>query len=142
VKSIEQRWETLYDLMCCLVDYQRDFLIHGEQSLKPLTRARVAEIMGVHESTVSRAVAGKYVQLPSGQLVSLDTFFDDTAPIKRAIRELIDQEEGALSDRAIAERLAERDYNISRRTVAKYRNAMGILPSALRKRSRELCEST
>jgi RNA polymerase sigma-54 factor len=138
VKSIEQRWETLYELMCCLVDYQRDFLIHGERRLKPLTRAQVAEIMGMHESTVSRAVAGKYVELPCGEVVSLDTFFDSAAPLKHMIEELINHEKVPLSDRAIADRLTERGYDVSRRTVAKYRNAMNILPSTLRERSKEL----
>jgi len=138
VKSIEQRWETLNELMCFLVDYQREFLVHGERCLKPLTRAQAAESMGVHESTVSRAVVGKYVKLPCGKVVPLDTFFDSAAPIKHAIEELIDQEEGPLSDRVIAERLAERGYDVSRRTVAKYRNALNILPSTLRRRSNEL----
>ncbi len=138
VRSIKQRWETLHELMCCLVDYQCDFLMHGEQCLRPLTRAQVAEMMGVHESTVSRAVAGKHVELPCGKVVSLDTFFDSAAPIKHVIEELVDQEKGSLSDRAIAERLAERGYDVSRRTVAKYRNALNILPSSLRRRSKEL----
>lgn len=138
VRSIEQRWETLHDLMRCLIDYQRDFLHHGERYLRPLTRAEVAEMMDVHESTVSRAVAGKYVKLPCGKVVALETFFDSAAPIKHLIEELIDQEETSLSDRAIAERLKGQGYDISRRTVAKYRNAMNILPSSLRRRSKEL----
>jgi RNA polymerase sigma-54 factor len=124
--------------MCFLVDYQREFLVHGEQHLKPLTRAHVAEMLDVHESTVSRAVVGKYVKLPCGKVVPLETFFDSAAPIKHAIEKMIDQEEVPLSDRVIAERLAELGYDISRRTVAKYRNALNILPSTLRKRSREL----
>ncbi len=138
VKSIEQRWETLHDLMRCLVDCQRDFLVHGERSLKPLTRAQVAETMGVHESTVSRAVAGKYVELPCGHVVPLEVFFDSAAPIKCRIEELVAQEEVPLSDRAIAERLNEQGYDVARRTVAKYRNALNILPSSLRRWSREL----
>jgi RNA polymerase sigma-54 factor len=138
VKSVEQRWETLHALMRCLVDYQRDFLVDGERSLKPLTRAEIAEIMGVHESTVSRAVAGKYVELPCGEVVSLETFFDSTAPIKRRIEELVAEEEVPLSDRAIAERLGEQGYPVARRTVAKYRNALNILPSSLRRWSRGL----
>jgi RNA polymerase sigma-54 factor len=138
VKSIEQRWQTLYDLMVCLVDYQRDFLVHGEACLKPLTRARVAGMMGVHESTVSRAVTDKYVQLPCGEIVPLEKFFDSAAPIKRMIEDLVDQEGEPLSDSMLVEKLAEQGYDLARRTVAKYRNALGILPYSLRRRKRDL----
>lgn len=138
VKSIEQRWRTLHELMVCLVDYQRDFLVRGESELKPLTRSQVAEMMGVHESTVSRAVAGKYVQLPCGEIVRLEKFFDSAAPIRRMIEDLVDQEAEPLSDGMIANRLSERGYDVARRTVAKYRNALGILPKSLRGRRRDL----
>lgn len=138
VKSIEQRWRTLQDLMDHLVDYQRDFLDRGEAYLRPLTRAQVAAEMDVHESTISRAVAGKYVQLPSARIVPLEIFFDSAAPVKCLIRELVEQEEEPLSDSALAERLAERGHDVARRTVAKYRNALDILPSSLRMREREL----
>lgn len=138
VKSIEQRWRTLQDLMDHLVDYQREFLDRGEAYLRPLTRAQVAAEMGVHESTVSRAVAGKYVQLPSARIVPLEVFFDTAAPVKCLIRELVEQEEEPLSDSALAERLAEYGHDVARRTVAKYRNALDILPSSLRRREREL----
>jgi RNA polymerase sigma-54 factor len=138
VKSIEQRWQTLYELMVCLVDYQREFLAHGEACLKPLTRARVARMMGVHESTVSRAVTDKYVQLPCGEVVLLEKFFDSAAPIKRMIEDLVDQEMEPLSDSMLAEKLAEQGYDLARRTVAKYRNALGILPYSLRRRKKDL----
>jgi RNA polymerase sigma-54 factor len=138
VKSIEQRWQTLYELMTCLVDFQCDFLAHGESQLKPLTRARVAEMMEVHESTVSRAVADKYVQLPCGEVVPLEKFFDSAAPIKRMIEDLVDHEREPLSDGVIAEKLSERGYDVARRTVAKYRNALGILPYSLRRRRKDL----
>jgi len=140
VRSIEQRWRTLYELAGCLIECQREFLAHGEMRLKPLTRARVAEMMDVHESTVSRAVAGKYVQLPGGEVVPLDKFFDGAAPIKRTIEELVKQESEPLSDGAIAERLREHGYDVARRTVAKYRSALGILPCSLRRRGRDLSE--
>jgi RNA polymerase sigma-54 factor len=138
VKSIEQRWRTLRELIECLIDCQPDFLIHGETRLKPLTRARVAGMMGVHESTVSRAVAGKYVQLPCGEVVPLEKFFDSAAPVKRMIEDLVDQEREPLSDSMIAEKLAEQGHDIARRTVAKYRNALGILPYSLRRRRKDL----
>jgi RNA polymerase sigma-54 factor len=124
--------------MRCLVRIQRDFLVCGERGLKPLTRAEVAEMLDVHESTVSRAVAGKYVELPGRRIVPLETFFDSAAPVKCVIRELVENEETSLSDQAIADVLAERGYNVARRTVAKYRNALNILPSSLRDRDREL----
>jgi RNA polymerase sigma-54 factor len=136
-RSVEQRWQTLYDLADCLVTCQRDFLRHGEARLKPLTRAGVAEMMGVHESTVSRAVAGKYALLPSGQVVELAKFFDSAAPIKRMITELVEHETEPLSDQAIADALCERGYEVARRTVAKYRNALEILPSSQRRLSEE-----
>ncbi len=138
IKSIEQRWETLHTLMRHLVDYQREFLEGGEQCLKPLTRAEVADWMDVHESTISRAVAGKYVELPCGRIVPLEVFFDSAAPVKHLIREFVEQEEECLSDSAIAEKLAQHGYDVARRTVAKYRNALEILPSSLRRREREL----
>ena len=135
IKCIEQRWRTLYHLALCLVNYQRDFLAYGDRYLRPLTRAQLAAMMGVHESTVSRAVANKYVQLPRGRIVPLASFFDGSIAIKEAIKELIAQESEPLSDREIAERLAQRGYHIARRTVAKYRNALGILPASLRRRN-------
>jgi RNA polymerase sigma-54 factor len=138
VKSIEQRWRTLRELTDCLIDCQRGFLVRGEAQLKPLTRARVAEMMGVHESTVSRAVAGKYVQLPCGEIVPLDKFFDSAAPIKRMIEDLVDAESEPLSDSMIADKLSEQGYDVARRTVAKYRNALGILPYSLRRRRKDL----
>jgi len=138
VRSIEQRWQTLHDLTRCLIDFQSDFLIRGKRYLRPLTRAQVAESMGVHESTVSRAVAGKFVELPQGEIVPLETFFDSAAPIKCLIADLVDHEEAPLSDRAIAKRLNEHGYDVARRTVAKYRNILNILPASLRKRDREL----
>jgi RNA polymerase sigma-54 factor len=132
IKSVEQRWRTLYELALRLVEYQQGYLAHGAKHLRPLTRAQLAAQMDVHESTVSRAVAGKYAQLPSGRIVPLTKFFDSAAPVKEIIRELIAREGKPLSDRQIAERLAEQGHRVSRRTVAKYRNALNILPSYLR----------
>jgi RNA polymerase sigma-54 factor len=97
----------------------------------------VAEMMDVHESTVSRAVAGKYAQLPCGRIVPVDKFFDSAAPIKCLIEELVAEEVEPLSDQAIADRLGELGHDVARRTVAKYRNALNILPSSLRWRGTE-----
>jgi RNA polymerase sigma-54 factor len=136
IRSIEQRWETLRRIARHLVEVQGPFLDHGEKRLRPLTRAQLADSIGVHESTVSRAVADKYAQLPNRRIVPLARFFDSSAPIKEIIKDLIATESKPLSDREIAERLALLGHPISRRTVAKYRNALRILPSPLRRRSR------
>lgn len=136
IKSIEQRWRTLHHLALCVVNYQRDFLAYGDRYLRPLTRAELAAMIGVHESTVSRAVANKYVQLPCGRIIPLARFFDSSAAVKEIIKELIAQESEPLSDREIAEGLAQRGHHIARRTVSKYRNALGILPASLRRRYR------
>lgn len=132
IRSIEQRWETLRQLALLLVDCQRDFLLHGDKHLIPLTRAELATKMDVHESTVSRAVAGKYAQLPSGRIIPVSRFFDHTVPAKEMIKEIVAQEETPLSDREIAALLCQRGRRLARRTVTKYRNAMNILPSPLR----------
>jgi RNA polymerase sigma-54 factor len=95
-------------------------------------------MMDVHESTVCRAVAGKYALLPCGRVVPLARFFDSALPIKRMIEELVEGETQPLSDQDLAERLREQGCNVARRTVTKYRNALGILPSSLRRRSKAL----
>jgi len=138
IKSLEQRWQTLHRIVRFLVDYQRPFLRYGQRRMRPLTRAALAAALGLHESTVSRAVAGKYVQLPDGCIVPLACFFDRAAPVREAIKELVAQEEKPLSDREIAARLKDQGFVVSRRTVTKYRNALHILPSWLRGRSREM----
>ncbi|HEC33343.1 MAG TPA: RNA polymerase sigma-54 factor [Chloroflexi bacterium] len=138
IKSVEQRWRTLRCLAFHLIECQRDFLAYGDKHLRPLTRAQLAERMGVHESTVSRAVAGKFVQLPCGRIIPLSRFFDHSVPVKELIKELVAEEDKPLSDREIAERLAHRGYRVARRTVTKYRNELNIPRASLRQRSREL----
>jgi RNA polymerase sigma-54 factor len=141
IKGVEQRWQTLQDIACRLVDYQRDFLTHGDRYLKPLTRAQLAEIMDVHESTVSRAVADKNVQLPDGKIVPLAKLFDRSVPAKRAIKELIAQESKPLSDRELVELLGQQGYHIARRTVTKYREALHIPPSSVRRRNKQISKA-
>ncbi len=136
IRGMEQRWMTLRLIMLALVREQEAFIRHGPRHLKPLTRAQLAESLGLHESIVSRAVANKYVQLPNSRIVPMSIFFDDSLPVKEVIQEIIAQEEEPLSDREIAEELARRGYQVARRTVAKYRDALGILPAALRFRGR------
>jgi RNA polymerase sigma-54 factor len=134
IDCVRQRWETLRQITTRLISYQSEFLEKGVRYLKPLTRSELADMVGLHESTISRATADKYVLLPNGRAISFDDFFDASLGIKDTMRELIDDEteQSPLSDQHIAEKLAERHYHIARRTVAKYRDALGILPSRYR----------
>lgn len=146
VKSIEQRRLTLYKVARCIVNFQLDFLEKGIKFLKPLTMKQVAEQLGIHESTVSRATAGKYIQTPRG-IFELKFFFSSgvsniqgdstsTEAIKKIIKELIDNEDPKkpLSDQKIAAKLQELKIEVSRRTIAKYRDEMNILSTTKRKR--------
>jgi RNA polymerase sigma-54 factor len=92
----------------------------------------VADALDLHESTVSRATAEKYVMLPWGQVIPFAKFFQAALSVQDVLREIISQESAALTDAQLVEKLAERGYHVARRTVAKYRNQMGILPSSLR----------
>jgi RNA polymerase sigma-54 factor len=130
--SVRQRRETMRRIAECLVDEQRDFLERGVRSIKPLTRAAVAEKLGLHESTVSRATAKKYAMLPDRRVIPLSDFFTPSLGPKDVIREIIASESQPLTDAEIASRLRERGIVIARRTVAKYRAEMGILPAGLR----------
>jgi RNA polymerase sigma-54 factor len=145
IKSIHQRQQTIHNIAKVIVDRQHEFLDKGISHLKPLTMAQVAEVVGVHETTVSRAVANKYMQTPQG-LFEMKFFFTpgfETASggtlsntsVKDEIARLIEREDPAkpLSDQEIVEILKEKGIPIARRTVAKYRNEMNILPSNLRK---------
>ncbi|AQR97545.1 RNA polymerase factor sigma-54 [Clostridium saccharoperbutylacetonicum] len=146
IKSIEQRKNTLYKVLECLVEKQREFFIHGKQHIKPLTLKEVAEKINVHESTVSRAVRDKYVLTSYGTIKIKDLFQSGmssnnnedmaTIKIKNEIKEIINEENKSkpLSDQAISSMLAEKNMNISRRTVAKYREELGIKSSSMRKR--------
>ncbi|GAB6159285.1 RNA polymerase factor sigma-54 [Desulfotomaculum varum] len=146
IRSIEQRRLTLYKVANCLVELQRDFLDHGVKYLKPLNLKKVAELVGVHESTVSRATSNKYMQTPQG-VFEMKYFFSSglsdasgaqvsAESLKKILREIIQQEDPAnpLSDQKIAELFGQRGINISRRTVTKYRDELGIPATARRKR--------
>ncbi len=145
IKSIHQRQRTLYMVTNSIVKFQRDFLDHGVSQLRPLVLKDVANDIGMHESTVSRATAGKYVHTPQGTF-ELKYFFTSSLrsghgeevsaeSVKEKIREIIAKEDThkPLSDQYIAEVLAKEQIDIARRTVAKYRELMGILPSSKRK---------
>src|SRR5215211_5158630 len=135
ISKLEQRRETLLRISACICQMQEDFLREGVRELRPLTRSEVAAQVGVHESTVSRATANKYVMLPNRKVIPFSDFFTPSLSIKDVIKELIEQEANsgqALSDMRIRDMLMDRGYRIARRTVAKYRAELRILPSTVR----------
>jgi RNA polymerase sigma-54 factor len=130
--NIRQRRETMRKIAQVVVEEQDGFLRHGVRHLKPLTRAKVAQQIGVHESTVSRATNGKYAMLPDARVLPMADFFTPNLAPKDVLREIL-HEAPRLTDAEIADQLArEHDIHIARRTVAKYRKQLGILPSTLR----------
>lgn len=146
IRSIEQRRKTLYKVTESILKFQRKFFDEGKAHLKPLVLKDVADDIGVHESTVSRATNGKYVQTPRG-LFELKYFFASSisesygdgvssTSVKTQIQKFINEEntQKPLSDQKIAEMLSESGINISRRTVAKYRDEMRIPSSSMRRR--------
>jgi RNA polymerase sigma-54 factor len=145
IKSIHQRQRTLYMVTSSIVKFQMEFLERGVAHLRPLVLKDVANDIGMHESTVSRATAGKYVHTPQGTF-ELKYFFTSSLrsghgeevsaeSVKDKIRHIIAAEDAKrpYSDQHIAEMLAKEQIDIARRTVAKYRELMGILPSSKRK---------
>ena len=126
VKSIYQRNNTMSQLMSLLLEKQEAYIRSGEEYILPITRAQVAGEMGVHESTISRAVSNKTVMLPNRKVVSLSSFFDRSLNVRSVLRELIQNEKKPLSDAKLVTLLNERGFNVARRTVAKYRLMEGI----------------
>lgn len=148
IRSLEHRKNTLYNVIKAIVEYQRDFFDKGTMYLKRMTLKTIADKVNVHESTVSRAISNKYVQTPRGTF-EIKYFFSSgiesglgesvsSVSIKRMIKELIDKEnvEKPISDQEIADRLVKDGVNISRRTVAKYRDELGVPASSKRRRFR------
>lgn len=133
VKCLQQRNNTMRRLMQILVAHQRDFILNGDRHLTPMTRAKLADQIGVHESTVSRAVANKGIALPDGRIIPLARFFDRSLSVRDRIKEIVSHERRPLTDEQIASILERQGVNIARRTVAKYRAIEGILPARLRK---------
>jgi RNA polymerase sigma-54 factor len=136
IDNINRRRATIQRIAECLVERQRDYLVHGVQHLVPLTRAEVGELIGMHESTVSRATAEKYVMVPTGEVVPFSHFFTASLGIKDQIKRMIEAEDAKhpLSDQEIADALGEEGIALARRTVAKYRDELQILPARLRHR--------
>jgi RNA polymerase sigma-54 factor len=145
IKSIHQRQQTIQNIIYELLKRQREFFDLGPSYLKPLTMVEVADAVGVHETTVSRAIHGKYLQTPHG-VFELKSFFTpgyktsdgdalSNTSVKNAIAELVKNEDprSPLSDKEIVEILQKQGLNIARRTVAKYRGELSILPSNLRR---------
>ncbi|TFH33046.1 MAG: hypothetical protein E4G99_12020 [Anaerolineales bacterium] len=132
VKCIQQRNNTMRRLMQLLVSQQEKFILKGARHLKPMTRAEIAEHVGVHESTISRAVANKSVALPDGRIIPLAKFFDRSLSVRDRIKEIIRNESEPLTDDQIVVLLKKDGVTIARRTVAKYRSIEGILPARLR----------
>ncbi len=145
IKSLHQRQQTIHNIGTEIVKRQRDFMELGRAHLKPLTMNQVAEVVGVHETTVSRAVSGKYMETPHG-VFDMKHFFTSgftsadgqavaNTSIKDMVAEIIKGEDqfAPLADDAIVKLLVAKGLTIARRTVAKYRGELNILPSNLRR---------
>ncbi len=137
VKCIQQRNNTMRLLLEKLVNLQKPFILKGEKYMKSITRAKIAHELEVHESTISRAVSGKSVQLPNKRIVPMSLFFDRSLSVRSIVKEIIEAEMHPLSDTEIQNLLKEQGITVARRTVAKYRSKEGILPAHLR-HAREL----
>jgi RNA polymerase sigma-54 factor len=146
IQAIEQRRQTMLKVMNFIVDRQRDFFEKGIEYLKPLTLREVAEVINMHESTVSRVTNEKYVQTPRGVL-PLKFFFSSALStasgedasarsIRAKLEKMVAEENSAkpLTDQQIVHLFQEQGIQIARRTVAKYRDQLGILPARMRKR--------
>ncbi len=148
IKAIDERNTTILAIGRCLISLQREFVEHGSKALKPLTQAQVAGLVGRHPSTVSRAIAGKTIDTPYG-IFRLEQLFASHVPqtahggsdisdatIKAEIGQMIQEEDRQhpLSDDALAKRMAQRHICVARRTIAKYRTSLKILPGHLRRR--------
>jgi len=146
MKSIYQRQRTIYRVTETIVKRQRDFFDKGSQNLKPMVLKDVAQELDLHESTISRVTTNKFVHTPHG-IFELKYFFNSaistsdgadvaSESVKMKIKELVDSEDvkNPLSDQQLADLLSDQKINIARRTVAKYREALGVLPSNKRKK--------
>ncbi len=145
IKSLHQRQQTILNIANEIVKRQRDFMDKGVAHLKPMTMVQVAEVVGVHETTVSRAVSAKYIETPQG-IFEMKYFFTSgiqtsggenmsNTSVKDMIADIFAEEDSSkpLSDDQVVKILKEKGIVIARRTVAKYRSELNILPSNLRK---------
>jgi RNA polymerase sigma-54 factor len=145
IKSIHQRQQTILNIAREIVIQQKEFLDLGAAHLKPMTMSQVADAVGVHETTVSRAAAGKFMATPQG-IFEMKYFFThgytnsdgetvSNESVRQAIAQIVREEndQHPYSDQSIVKMLSDRGLGVARRTVAKYREQLGILPSHLRK---------
>jgi RNA polymerase sigma-54 factor len=145
INSIEQRQQTIERITREILRVQEEFFEHGVSKLRPLTMTQIAEVVGVHETTVSRAIANKYIKTPHG-VFEFKFFFTpgyqadsgdavSNTSVKEMINDLVAMEDRSspLSDQEIVAKLVEKGIKIARRTVAKYREELGLLPSNLRR---------
>ncbi len=145
MRAIGQRQATIERIAEALVHFQQDFLDKGVEHMRPLVMSQVADYIGVHETTVSRAIAGKYLQTPHG-LFPFRRFFNtgyrsesgeqvSSLGIKQKIQSLVESEDKTrpLSDQKLVALLKEQGFDVARRTVAKYREELGVAPSHLRR---------
>ena len=148
IKAIEDRKNTLYRVLECLIEKQKEFFEKGYSYIKPLTLKDISEMLEVHESTISRTIKDKYILTSYGTIKIKDLFVNglinrnndsedlSTIKIKNEIKNIVDEENKnkPFSDRDISLMLKEKNITISRRTVAKYREELGIKSSSMRKR--------
>jgi len=145
IKNVQQRFDTILRVSQAIVDRQRAFFDHGEVAMRPLTLREIAETVSLHESTISRVTTQKYLASPRG-IYELKYFFGShvatdtggaasSTAIRALIKQLVGAEDGKkpLSDARLAEILGEQGIVVARRTVAKYRELLGIPPVSLRK---------
>ena len=145
IKNVQQRFETIQRVTQAIVDRQRQFFEHGEVAMRPLVLREIADILGLHESTVSRVTSQKYMATPRG-IFELKYFFGShvstdsggacsATAIRALIKQLVGAEDGRkpLSDSQLSEILGQQGIVVARRTVAKYRESLNIPPVNLRK---------
>jgi len=147
IRSIDQRQDTIYRIACEIVRVQEGFLEKGISKLRPLTMKQIAEVLKLHETTISRACNGKYIATPRGifelryffttGVAQADGRFISNAAIKNTLAEIIRDEDKKkpLSDQKIGDELSTQGIDIARRTVAKYREQLKILPARLRRQT-------
>jgi RNA polymerase sigma-54 factor len=146
IKSIHQRKRTIYKVACSIVRFQKEFLEKGIVHLRPLVLRDVAEDIQMHESTISRVTTNKYMHTPQG-ILEMKYFFKSSIhqgagerisseSVKEKIRQIVSKEDpqNPISDQEIVNLLKKLNIDVARRTVAKYRETLGILPSIKRKR--------
>ncbi|MCC6155996.1 MAG: RNA polymerase factor sigma-54, partial [Candidatus Hydrogenedentes bacterium] len=149
IRNVEQRQQTILRIARAIVEVQEEFIERGIEYIRPLTLQEIADKVGVHEATVSRTTRGKYMQTPQG-LFEMKFFFSpglkrdsgenqSSKSVQSIIKKMIDEEDKAkpMSDQKIADTLKKQGLNIARRTVTKYREALGILPTSMRRSYQE-----